>query len=171
METLEALYWARLAALAALLGFAIVRGRRRWLRGEAGDQPRRIIFPWLTMILGFSIYLGLFSILFAPLTIFTVVAIVALWVAVPAVATIVAVDLGAKQLQWERTGFWLGAGIIAFVAVTFAWLGLLGLGPLLLIPGLWLEWLAIASVPASAALVWWSYLPDESGDHISKAFE
>ena len=168
---LESLYWLRLAALAGLLALAILRARQRWLRGEAGDQARRILFPWLNVILGFSIYLGLLTILFAPLMIFWVVAIVALWVATPAIASIVVVDLGAKLMQAERTGFWLGAALIAFVAITFAWLGLLGLGPLLLVPGLWLEWLAIASVPASAAFIWWSWLPVAGREDIARAFE
>ena len=168
---LDTLYWVRLAALAGLLALAILRARQRCLKGEAGDQGRRILFAWLNVILGFAIYLGLFSFLFAPLAIFYVVAIVLLWVAAPAIASIVVVDVGAKLMQAERTGFWLGAGIIAFVAITFLWLGLLGLGPLLLVPGLWLEFLALASIPAAAAIIWWSWLPEAAGEHISKAFE
>ena len=168
---LEFFYWLRLAALAGLLALTMVQARRRWSNGAPGHTARRILLPWLAVITGFSLYLGLLTILFAPLIIFWVVAIVAIWVAVPAIVSILVLDLGARLLQADRTGFWLGAGLIAFVAITFAWLGLLGIGPLLFVPGLWLEWLALASVPVSAALVWWGYLPDRSGDDISTAFE
>jgi len=168
---LEFFYWLRLGALAGLLALTLMHARRRWLKGEEGDTARRILLPCVAVIVGYSLYLGLLTVLCAPLVIFWVVAIVAIWVAVPAIVSILVLDLGARLLQADRTGFWLGAGLIAFVAITFAWLGLLGIGPLLLIPGLWLEWLAIASVPVSAAFVWWGYLPDRSGDSISKAFE
>ena len=167
----ELVYWLRLAALAALLGFAIHRARRRWLNGAPGDQPRAILLAWLAVLVGFSLYVGLLAILVAPLAIFFVVAVVAVWVAVPALVTIAIFDIGARLLQADRTGFWLGAALVGFVAATFLWLGLLGAGPLLLLPGLWLEWLALASVPAAGALVWWSFLPDRSGDSISRAFE
>ncbi len=168
---LEFFYWLRFAALAGLLALTLMQARRRWAKGEPGDTARRILLPWLAVIVGFSFYLGLLAVLIAPLMIFWVVAIVAIWVAVPAIVSILVIDLGAKLLEADRTGFWLGAALTAFLAVAFAWLGLLGIGPLLLVPGLWLEWLAIASVPASAAFVWWSYLPDRSGDSISQAFE
>jgi hypothetical protein len=170
--TLEFFYWLRFAALAGLLALTLMRARRRWLNAAEGDQARRILLPWAVVIFGFSIYLGLLTVLVAPLAIFWVVAIVALWVAVPAVASIAVLDIGARLMQAERTGFWLGAAIVAYVAVTFLWLGLLGIGPLLLVPGLWLEFLGIASVPVSAAFVWWSYLPGGGGGGgIAEAFE
>jgi hypothetical protein len=161
----------RLGAVAALLAGALLLARRRWLKGGEGDQSRRILLAWATAVFGFALYLGLLTALFAPLAIFWVVAIVAIWVALPSLVSIAVLDIGAKLMQAERTGFWLGAAVIAYVAVTFAWLGLLGVGPLLLVPQLWLEWLAVASVPASAALVWWSWLPDRNGDSISSAFD
>jgi hypothetical protein len=164
-------YWLRLAALAALLAFAMYRARQRWLNGEPGDQSRAILLAWLAVMTGFSLYVGLLAVFFAPIAIFYVVAVVAVFVAVPALVTIAIFDVGARLLQADRTGFWLGAALVGFVAATFLWLGLLGAGPLLLLPGLWLEWLALASVPAAGALVWWSFLPDRSGDSISKAFE
>jgi hypothetical protein len=124
-------------------------------------------------VLGFGLYLGLLTIFLAPLMLFYVAAIVAFWVAVPAIASVAAVDLGAKLLQAERTGFWFGAGIVAFVAVTFIWLGLVGIGPLLLVPGLWLEFLTIASIPVSGAAIWWSFLPGggSGGGRIAETFE
>ncbi len=160
---IETFYWLRFAALAGLLGFAIVQARRRWLRGAPDDMSRRILLPWLVVLAGFSVYLGLLTILVAPIALFWVVAIVAWWVATPAVASIVAVDLGAKLLQAERTGFWLGAGLVAYLAITGIWLGLLGVGPMLLLSGVWLELLALATIPAAAALIWWSYLPGGGG--------
>ena len=169
---LELFYLLRLGALAGLLSFSVVRARGRWARGEPEDQGRRILIPWITVIFGFCVYLGGFTILFHPLIILYVVAVVAVWVAVPSVASIVVVDLGAKLLKAERSGFWLGAAIIAFVAIAFAWLGLLGLGPLLLVPGLWVEFIALASIPASAAILWWSWLPEASGgENIAETFE
>lgn len=164
-------YWARFAGLAALLVLAIFLARRRWRAGAPGDQARRIIFPWLAVIFGFAIYLGLLGILLSPFVIFWVVGIVAFWVSVPSVATILVLDLGAKLLQAERTGFWLGAGITAYVATLFIWLGLVGVGPLLLFTGLWLETLAIASIAVSAAILWWAFLPGGGGDDVAKAFE
>lgn len=170
--TVELFYWLRFAALAGLLGLAIGLARRRWLRGGPDDMARRILLPWLVILVGFSIYLGMLSILPNPFWLLWVVAIVALWVAVPAVASILAVDFGARLLQADRTGFWLGAGIVAYVAVTFVWFGLLGVGPLLLLTGLWLEVLALATIPAAAALVWWSYLPGGGGgNEIAETFE
>ena len=171
--TIELLYWLRFAALAGLVGFTMVMARRRWLRGEEGDMARRILLPWVVILIGFSIYLGLLTIFLSLLALFWVVAIVAIWVAVPAVVSILAIDLGAKLLQAERTGFWLGAGIVAFLAVTFIWLGLLGVGQLLfLAPGLWLEFLALAAVPVAAALTWWSFLPGGGGgSRVAETFE
>lgn len=170
---LAILPWLRLAGLVGLLAFAIVQARRRWLRGAPGDQAKRIIFPWLYILIGFSIYLGLFTIVLAPIALFRVVAIVAIWVAVPAVASIAALDAGAKLLQAERTGFWMGAGIIAYLAITFLWLGLRGIGQLLVYPGLWLEFLILATIPAAAAICWWSFLPAErgGGSGIAKTFD
>lgn len=172
--TIELFYWLRFAALAGLLGLCLYRARHRWQSGAADDMAKRILLPWLVILLGYSIYLGLLTILVAPLALFWVVALVALWVAVPAIASIVVVDLGAKLLMAERTGFWLAAGIIAYLAITFIWLGLLGVGPLLLLPGLWPEVLALAATPAAAALIWWSFLPGGGGGDgggIAETFE
>ena len=169
---IELFYWLRLAALAGLVAFAIVQARRRWRSGAPDDMARRILLPWLSILVGFSIYLGLLTILLNLLALFWVAAIVALWVAVPAIVSILAVDLGGKLLQAERTGFWLGAGLIAYLAVTFIWLGLLGVGPLLFLPGLWLEFLALATIPAAAALTWWSFLPGGGGgSEVARTFE
>jgi hypothetical protein len=170
--TLEFFYWLRIAALAGLVAFAAVQARRRWQRGAPDNTARRVLLPWLVILAGFSIYLGLFTILLTPLALLWVGAIVALWVAVPAIVSILVVDLGAKLLQAERTGFWLGAGLVAWLAVTFIWLGLLGVGQLLFLPGLWLEFLALATIPAAAALIWWSFLPGGGGgDGIAETFE
>ena len=90
----------------------------------------------------------------------------------PSIVSILAVELGAKLLEAERTGFWLGAGIVAFLAITFIWLGLYGIGPLLFLPGLWLEVLLLCSVPVAAAVSWWSFLPGGGGGGgIAKTFE
>ena len=170
--TIEFFYWLRLGALAGLVAFAAVRARRRWQEGAPDDTGRRILLPWLVILVGFSIYLGLFTVLLNLFALFWVAAIVALWVAVPSIVSILAVDLGGKLLQAERTGFWLGAGLVAYLAITFIWLGLLGVGPLLFLPGLWLEFLALATIPAAAALVWWSFLPGGGGaSGIAKTFE
>jgi hypothetical protein len=150
--TIELFYWLRLAALAGLVAFAAVQARRRWLRSAEGDTTRRILLPWLVLPTGFSIYLGLLTIFLNLIALFWVAAIVALWVAVPAIVSILVVDLGGKLLEAERTGFWLGAALITYLAITFIWLGLLGVGQLLFLPGLWLEFLALATIPAAAAL-------------------
>src|SRR4051812_40418229 len=113
--------WLRLAALVGLLGFAILRARLRWLRAAEADQPRRILLPWAAMILGFAIYLGLFTLFLMPFLIFSVVAAVFLWVAVPSIVSILVIEFGAKLLEAERTGFWLAAGIVAYLAITFIW--------------------------------------------------
>jgi hypothetical protein len=171
-SALESFYWLRFAGLAGLLAFAILRARRRWLNGSPEATAKRIIFPGLALILGFAIYLGLFTIVIAPILVLYVAAVVSFWVAVPAIASIAVVDLGAKLMQAERTGFWLAAGIIAYIAITFLWLSLIGIGPLLFLPALSLEFLALASVPAAAALIWWSYLPGAGGgSRIAETFE
>jgi hypothetical protein len=170
--TIGLLYLLRLAALAGLVGLAMAQARRGWLRAADGDNlARRILFPSLAAILGFAIYLGLFTMLVAPIALFWVLAIVAIWVAVPAIVSVVVVDLGARLLQAERNGFWLGVGLVAYVAITFIWLGLLGVGPLLLFSGLWLEFIALATVPIAAALIWWSFLPGGDDAGIAETFE
>ena len=171
-STIEFLYWLRLAALAGLLGLTIVQARRRWQRGVPDDMSRRILLPWLVILVGFSLYLGLLTVVLTPIALFWVVAIVALWVAIPSIASIMFVDLAAKLLQAERTGFWLGAGLVAYLAITFIWLGLLGVGQLVFLPGVWLELLALATTPAAAALTWWSFLPGGGGSsRIAETFE
>jgi hypothetical protein len=164
--------WLRLAALAGLLAWSILRARRRWLRGEPDDQSRRILLPWIELLAGFSIYLGLFTILLMPVLLFQVVATVLLWVATPAIVSIVVVDLGAKAMQAERTGFWLGAGLVAWLAITFIWLSMLGIGDLLFVPGLWFELMILCLAPAAAAISWWSWLPGSGGGSgIAETFE
>ena len=170
--TIALFYWFRVAALAGLVALAIVRARRRWLRSAEADTSRRILLPWLAMTAGYAIYLGALTILLVPFRIFYVAATVALWVAVPSVVSILAIDVGARLLQAERTGFWLAAGIVAFLAVTFIWLGLFGVGPLLFLPEAWLEVLLLAAVPVAGALIWWSFLPGGGeGGGIAETFE
>lgn len=170
--TLELFYWLRVAALAGMVALAVVRARRRWLGSAEADTSRRILLPWIAMITGYAIYLGAFTILLAPFLIFSVVATVALWVAVPSIVSILAIDFGARLLEAERTGFWLGAGIVAYLAFTFIWLGLFGIGPLLFLPEAWLEVLLLSSVPVMAALIWWSYLPGGGGgDAVARTFD
>jgi hypothetical protein len=165
-------YWLRFAGLAALLVLAIFHARRRWLNGEPGEPTKRVLFPWLAIILGFAIYCGLLSAFLAPVLIFWIVAIVAIWVLIPAIISVLVLDFGAKLLEAERTGFWLGAAIIAYVAITFIWLGLIGLGLLFIVPGLWMETLAITSIPVAAAVTWWSYLPGGGGGSgVARTFE
>jgi hypothetical protein len=46
------------------------------------------------------------------------------------------------------------------------------LGPILLIPELWPEYLALASIPTSAALICWAYLPGGGGgSRVAERFE
>ena len=168
-------YWVRLVGLGGLLGFAIWRARRRWLEAMPGSAARRILYPCLALLLGFSIYLGLLTIFLNPFWIVYVIAITAFWVVVPAVVSIAILDLGAKLLRAERTGFWLGAGIVAFVAITFLWLGLTGMDePVLIAPGLLqLEYLTFALIPAAGGILWWAYLPGgaDGGTGIETTFE
>ena len=169
----EIFAWLRVAGLAGLLGFALWRARRRWLASAPGDQARRLVYPCLAVLLGSSIYLGLLTIFLAPWLIFYVVAVAAFWVMVPTVASVAAVDLGAKLLRAERTAPWFAGGIVAYVAIAFLWLGLTGRSAMRLIPGLWLETLLLASIPTSAAILWWAYLPGSGGGSggIEEAFE
>jgi hypothetical protein len=165
-------YWLRIAGLAGLLALAIVLAWRRWLNGAPGEPTKRVLMTWLAIVLGFAIYGGLLSAFLAPALIFWLAAIVAIWVLIPAVISVMVLDFGAKLLEAERTGFWLAAGIIAYVAVTFIWLGLIGLGLLFMVPGLWLETLAITSIPVTAAVTWWSFLPGGGGGSgVAKTFE
>ena len=171
---IAALYLLRLAALAGLVGFGILQARRRRPEVEEGsDLARRFLLPWLVIVVGFAIYLGLFTVLLVPAALFWVAAVVLLWVAVPAIASVAAVDLTARLLRAERTGVWLAAAIIAFVGLTLLWLGLFGLPVLALLSGLWQEVLALASIPVAAALIWWSFLPGEGGGDggIAETFE
>jgi hypothetical protein len=164
-------YWLRFAGLAGLLGFALWLARRRWLAAAPESRARRNLFPCLAILLGFSIYLGLLTVFLAPFLILLVVAIAAFWVMVPALASIMILDLAAKLLGAERDGFWFGAGILAFVAADFLWLGLTGVGHWPGGPGLWPEYLALTSIPAAAAIIWWSYLPGGGGGDIATAFD
>lgn len=170
-ETIELLYWLRFAILGGLVGFCAYRAWRSWLRGRPDDMARRILLPWVIVLGGFSIYLGLLTIIITPLALFWVAAIVMLWVAVPTMVSILVVDLAAKALRARRTGLWLGAGIAAFLGVTFGWLTLLGVSQLLFVPGLWLEFLAFGATPVAAAFTWWSFLPGGGGEEIAEAFE
>jgi hypothetical protein len=158
-------YWVRLAGLGGLLGFALWRARRRWLGAMPESAARRIVYPCLIILLGFSIYLGLLTIFLNPFWIVYVIAVTAFWVAVPAFASVAILDLGAKLLRAERTGLWLGLGIAAFIAITFLWLGLTGVDePVLIAPGLLqLEYLTFALIPAAAGNLWWAYLPAAGG--------
>ena len=164
-------YWARLAGLSGLLGFALWRARRRWLDSAPEGRARRLLYPCLFILLGFSLYLGLLTFFLNPFAILSIIGIVAFFVAVPALASVLLLDLGAILLGAKRTGRWLGAGIVAFVGVTFLWLGLTGIDePVLIAPGLLqLEYLTVATIPAAAGILWWAYLP--GGEGIESAFD
>jgi hypothetical protein len=167
-------YWARLAGLGGMLGFALWRAHRRWREAAEESPARRILYPCLAILLGFAIYLGLLTIFLNPFMIVYVIVVTAFWVAVPAFASVAILDLGAKLLRAERTGLWLAVGILAFVAVTFLWLVLTGIDePVLIAPGLLqLEYLTFALIPAAAGTLWWAYLPGAGGGGgIEEAFE
>lgn len=167
------LYWLRVAALAGLLGFAIHKARRRWLESAGEHRGRRIFYPWLVLVTGFALYMGALAVFLSPIIILYLGAIVALWVVVPAIVSVLILEFGGRLVEAERTGFWLGAGIIACLAMTVIWFGIFGLAPLLTIPQLWLEYLILASVPAAAAISWWGFLPDGGGGGrgIAETFE
>src|ERR1044072_6472617 len=97
--TIALFYSFRVAALARLVALAIARARRRWLRSAEADTARRILLPWLAMTVGYAIYLGALTILLAPFLIFYVAAMVALWVVVPSIVSIMAIDFGDSLLH------------------------------------------------------------------------
>ena len=166
------LYWLRIGVLVALLGFTIYMARRRWQEGAPAHQARRIFYPWLVLVVGFANYLGVVYFLLAPVVIIYLLAILALWVVLPALISVALLDVGARLAEAERTGFWLVAGIVACLAMTVIWFGIFGLSALLTVPQLWLEYLALATIPAAAAISWWSFLPgDRAVADVSKAFE
>lgn len=166
------LYWLRIAALGGLLAFVIIKARWRWQDGAAADAAKRLFYPWLVLVTGCALYLGLFTIILAPVLIFYLVAILAVWVVGPALVSVGLLEIGGRLAGAERTGFWLGAAIIACLAMTIIWLGIFGLGAFLTIPQLWLEYLALATVPTAAAICWWGFLPGISGaGEVSKTFD
>ncbi len=163
----------RLLGVIGLLVFAVLFARHRATKALPGDQTRRILFAGLTFMLGSALGLGLLLMLLSPAAILGFLILIAIWIGTPALISIALVDVGAWAAEAERTAFWLGAGIVAYVALTFIWIGLVfgGIEPPLL-PTLWIELLLIALVPVSAALIWWSYLPGESGGGgIAETFE
>jgi len=165
-------YWPRFLGLAALPAVAIYRARRRWLDAEPDSQAKRIIFPWLSILFGFAVFMGLLSIFLLPWLIFYLAAIVSLWIALPALASIAVLDLGARLARARRTAFWLAAGIVAYVAVTALWLVWLGGGEMPAVALFWLDYLAVAAIPVTAAIIWWSYLPGGSGgDAVARTFD
>lgn len=165
-------YWLRVALIAGLLGLAIYKARRRWQDSAPADPARRIFYPWLTLVLGFAVYMGALTVFLAPVIIFYLGALVALWVVVPAILSVLILEFGGRLVEAERTGLWLGAGILACLAMTVIWLGMFGLAPFLTIPELWLEYLVLAAVPAAAAISWWGFLPGEGGaGAVSRTFE
>lgn len=166
------LYWLRLAALAGLLAFVIFKARRRWQESAEADAGRRLFYPWLVLVTGFALYLGLFTIVLAPVLFFYLVAMIAIWVVGPALISVGLLEVGGRLAGAERTGFWLGAAIIACLAMTIIWFGIFGLVAFLTIPELWLEYLALATVPTSAAICWWGFLPGIGGaGDVSKTFD
>ena len=153
----EATSVAAALALLALAGFFA-----RLVRNTGPSPLRRVLIPAFYYVISILLIVGMPALL-TELSVATAVslALILLWMAVPALITAAALDGVATLLGAERTPQWLTIGIIAAVIAAFAWLAALN-GALLREIGMFAFLLVVPA--AGSAITWWPYLPVPEGE-------
>lgn len=164
------MYALRYGSVLVLFLLVLLLVWRRSRRDAPENRMRGILLSALVVILGFPLYLGGLLIVFVPVLILLIGFVMIVYLVIPAFLSAALADVCFRALGAERSPFWLAAGIVAAIAITIIWIGLVLPGEY----GLGTEWLVeyavVALVPVSSALVWWSYLPVPPGAD-SKTFD
>ena len=139
----------------------------RAVRGTGPSRGRRIVLPATWFVLGAMLtYAVPLFFLIPPAFVLRALIWGAPWVALPALLSAAVAEGIVFALNAERTPHWLWAGIIAAIILSYGWLlGLTGdvmfrAEPAVIVPAL---------VAASAAIVWWPYLPRPEGAEVEDA--
>jgi hypothetical protein len=143
----------------ALVALSVMFSRA--VRGTGPSRGRRIVLPvcWFVLAAAMTYAVPLFF-LIPPGFVLRAVVWGTPWVALPALLTAAVAEGLVFALNGERSRQWLGAGIVAAVAATYGWLLALAgdvmfvAEPVVIVPAL---------VAASAAIIWWPYLPRPEG--------
>ena len=133
--------------------------RHRWAGRAEERRLRGVVLSALTTIVGVLLYFGGPLLIIVPFILIWALPFLLIWLVAPAFVAAALADLIFRALGAERTAFWLAVGIIAAVAITLIWIGVLFGGQFFSGDGAILEYALLALVPASTALIWWSYLP------------
>jgi hypothetical protein len=142
-----------------LLVLAILFARA--VRGTGPSRARRVLLPAIFFVLATFLVFGLpLVFLGLPLAGPAALAGALLWLALPALLSALIAEGIVFALNVERTPHWLTAGIATAVLANYGWLAALT-GDLFFR----VELVAIvpAMVAASAAIIWWPYLPVPEG--------
>jgi hypothetical protein len=149
------------AIAAALAWLALSVMFTRAVRGTGPSRGRRIVLPASWFVLGAALtYAVPLFFLIPPAFVLRALVWGAPWVALPAFLSAAIAEGIVFALNAERTRQWLCAGIVSAIVVTYG--GLLALigdlffraEPVVIVPAL---------VAASAAIIWWPYLPRPEG--------
>ncbi len=149
----------RLAGVLLIFLPCLWAARRRWRNASPGNRALGIVLSALVPMAGYPLFFGALAALLAPVLLVYAAILVVFWLALPAVASAVVADLALRLLGATRTAAWLALGIAAALAITLFWFSWFFGGLPVLIPALLPEYAMVALVPASSALIWWSYLP------------
>lgn len=160
----------RYGSVLALFIVVLLFARHRWARGAEERRLRGVVLSALVTIVGFLLYFGGPLLIVLPFILILAAPIIFLYLVLPAFVAAALADLVFRALGAERTLFWLGAGIVAAVAITIIWISVLFSGALFFMGAPILEYVVVALVPVSTALLWWSYLP-LAPDSYAETFE
>jgi len=149
----------RYGSVLLLFVLVLLFARHRWASRAEERRVRGVILSALTSIVGFLFYFGGPIAILLPFILVFGGIIIILYLVIPAFVAAGLADLVFRGLGAERTRFWLAAGIVAAVAITIIWMGVVFGGGLFLGGDAIVEYVILALVPVSTALIWWSYLP------------
>ena len=162
----------RYGSVLALFVIVLLFVRHRRADRAEEKRLRGVILSALVTIIGILLYFGGPMAILVPLLLVYAGPVIFLYLVLPAFVAAALADLGFRALGTEPESRALGAGIIAAVAITIIWMGLLFQGELLVLGSeAILEYAVLGLVPVSTALIWWSYLPLEGDGEIARAFE
>lgn len=156
----------RYGSVLALFVIVLLFARHRWAKGAEERRLRGVVLSALVTVLGFLLYFGGPLLILIPIVFILAGHIILLYLVLPAFVAAALADLGFRALGAERTRFWLGAGIIAAVAITLIWMSVIFGGPLFFGSLPVVEYAVAALIPVSTALLWWSYLPMASESYV-----
>ena len=149
----------RHGSVLALFAIVLLLARHRWANRAEERRVRGVVMAALVTIVGFLLYFGGPMAILLPFIFIFGGLLVILYLVIPAFVAAGLADLVFRSLGAERTRFWLAAGIVAAVAIAVIWMGVVFGGGLFLEGEPFLEYVILALVPVSTALIWWSYLP------------